>query len=156
MPHGADRFGGLALERGAEWRQVQVTVDAAELLAGLDHPGRAPAQRHLRVAPTLDVASVFAAEPKSSTRWHSSSAASGRGWAAHRGAAPCASRRSTSAGREARLGGCGRVLWPGPAARPRHQAPIRRGSLRSSYVLHCCEVGAADDLSRNRSYAILP
>jgi hypothetical protein len=35
-----DRFGGLALECGAERRQVQVTVDPAELPAGLDHPGR--------------------------------------------------------------------------------------------------------------------
>jgi hypothetical protein len=33
MAHGADRFGGLAFERGAEYRQVQVTVDPAELLA---------------------------------------------------------------------------------------------------------------------------
>jgi hypothetical protein len=38
--HGSDRFGGLALECGTERRQVQVTVDPAELLAGLDHPGR--------------------------------------------------------------------------------------------------------------------
>jgi len=41
---------------------VEVTVDAAELLAGLDHPGRAPAQRHLPVAPALDVAGVFTAD----------------------------------------------------------------------------------------------
>ena len=34
------RLGGLALECGAERRQVQVTVEPAELLAGLDHPGR--------------------------------------------------------------------------------------------------------------------
>jgi DNA invertase Pin-like site-specific DNA recombinase len=32
---------------------VQVTVDPAELLAGLDHPGGTPAQRHLPVAPAL-------------------------------------------------------------------------------------------------------
>jgi hypothetical protein len=31
-------FGGLALECGTE--RGQVTVDPAELLAGLDHPGR--------------------------------------------------------------------------------------------------------------------
>ena len=30
-----------------------MAVDAAELLAGLDHPGRAPAQRYLPVAPAL-------------------------------------------------------------------------------------------------------
>ena len=41
---------------------MQVTVHSAELLAGLDHPGRAPAQRHLPVAPALDVAGVFAAD----------------------------------------------------------------------------------------------
>jgi hypothetical protein len=32
---------------------VEVTVDAAELLAGLDHPGRAPAQRHQSAAPVV-------------------------------------------------------------------------------------------------------
>jgi hypothetical protein len=32
---------------------VQVAVDAAELLAGLDHAGGAPAQRHLPVAPAV-------------------------------------------------------------------------------------------------------
>ena len=31
-------FGGLALKRCAERRQVQVAVYTAELLAGLDHP----------------------------------------------------------------------------------------------------------------------
>jgi hypothetical protein len=40
---------------------MQVTVDAAELLAGLDHPGRAPAQRHLPVPPVFDVGGVFTA-----------------------------------------------------------------------------------------------
>ena len=44
-------FGGLALKRCAERRQVQVAVYTAELLAGLDHPGGAPAQRHLSIAP---------------------------------------------------------------------------------------------------------
>jgi hypothetical protein len=42
MPHGADRFGGLALERGAQCRRVQVTVHTTKLLAGLGYPGRAP------------------------------------------------------------------------------------------------------------------
>ena len=54
-------FGGLALKRCAERRQVQVAVYTAELLAGLDHPGGAPAQRHLSIAPALDVGGVFAA-----------------------------------------------------------------------------------------------
>jgi len=40
---------------------VQVTVDTAELLAGLDHPGGAPVLRHLPVPPALDVAGTFAA-----------------------------------------------------------------------------------------------
>jgi hypothetical protein len=35
---------------------VEVTVDAAELLAGLDHSGGAPAQRHLPVAPVATLA----------------------------------------------------------------------------------------------------
>lgn len=61
MPYGADSFGGLAFERGAGYRQVQVTVHTAELPVGLDHPGRAPAQRHPPVPPALDVAGVFAA-----------------------------------------------------------------------------------------------
>src|SRR5512133_1589436 len=57
MTGGTDRFGDL-LERVAQRPQVHVPVDAAELLAGLDHPGGAPAQRHLPVAPVLDVARV--------------------------------------------------------------------------------------------------
>ena len=40
---------------------MQVTVDAAELFAGLDHAGGAPAQRHLPVAPAFDVGGVLAA-----------------------------------------------------------------------------------------------
>jgi predicted enzyme related to lactoylglutathione lyase len=35
---------------------VEVAVDAVELLAGLDHPGGAPAQRHVPVLPVLHVA----------------------------------------------------------------------------------------------------
>jgi len=41
------KFNGVRdvrVECGAERREVQVAVDAAELLAGLDHPGGAPAQ----------------------------------------------------------------------------------------------------------------
>src|SRR3954467_2156367 len=52
---GADSSGDFGVERGAQLRQVQVAVDAAELLAGLEHAGGAPAQRHLPVAPALDV-----------------------------------------------------------------------------------------------------
>jgi hypothetical protein len=37
---GYDRFGSLALESYSQCRQVQVTVDAAELLAGLRHRHR--------------------------------------------------------------------------------------------------------------------
>jgi hypothetical protein len=50
--HGAcDSFGDLALERGPQRCEVQVAVDAAELLAGLEHAGGAPAQRHLPGVP---------------------------------------------------------------------------------------------------------
>ena len=42
--------------------RLQVTVDAAELLAGLGHAGGAPAQRDLSVAPPFDVAGVRAAD----------------------------------------------------------------------------------------------
>src|SRR6478752_669067 len=45
----------MPFERGAQRPQVQVAVDTAELLARLHHPGRAPAQRHLPIAPALDV-----------------------------------------------------------------------------------------------------
>src|SRR3954452_15242872 len=53
---------GVAFERVAQRPQVHVPVDATELLAGLDHPRGAPAQRHLPVAPVLDVARVRAAD----------------------------------------------------------------------------------------------
>src|SRR5512144_1278260 len=38
-----------------------MSVDTAELLAGFEHPGGAPAQRHLSVAPVLDVSGVVPA-----------------------------------------------------------------------------------------------
>ena len=41
---------------------MEVAVDPAELLAGFDHAGGAPAQRHLPVAPVFDVAGVVAAD----------------------------------------------------------------------------------------------
>ena len=48
MTDGADSLrGDMRVESGAEGGQVQVAVDAAELLAGLDHAGGAPAQRHV-------------------------------------------------------------------------------------------------------------
>ncbi len=59
---GSDILGDLALQGGAQRGQVQVAVDAAELLAGLEHPGGAPAQRHLPVPPALDVAGVLSAD----------------------------------------------------------------------------------------------
>src|SRR4051812_28117664 len=52
---GGGSSGDFGVERGAQLGQVQVTVDAAELLAGLDHARGAPAQRHLPVPPALDV-----------------------------------------------------------------------------------------------------
>ena len=36
-----------------------MAVDASELFRGSDQPGRAPAQRHLTVAPTLHVGGVI-------------------------------------------------------------------------------------------------
>src|SRR4051794_29522476 len=59
---GADSSGDFGVERGAQLGQVQVTVDPTELLAGLDHAGGAPAQRHLPVAPALDVGRVGPAD----------------------------------------------------------------------------------------------
>ncbi|CCG02442.1 Putative helicase (fragment) [Blastococcus saxobsidens DD2] len=59
MHGGCDSSGDLGVERGAQLRQVQVAVDPAELLAGLDHAGGAPAQGHLPVPPALDVAGVI-------------------------------------------------------------------------------------------------
>ena len=41
---------------------MEVAVDPAELLAGFDHAGGAPAQRHLSVSPAFDVAGVVAAD----------------------------------------------------------------------------------------------
>src|SRR6476620_3216561 len=52
MSGGTDRLGDL-FQCVAQRSQVHVAVHAAELLAGLDHPGGAPAQRHLSVAPAL-------------------------------------------------------------------------------------------------------
>jgi len=51
MAGGSDSFGDLAFEGRAQAREVQVAVDATELLAGLDHPGCAPAHRQVPVAP---------------------------------------------------------------------------------------------------------
>src|SRR3954463_10614406 len=61
MTGGTDRLGD-AFEGVAQRPQVHVPVDATELLAGLDHPRGAPAQRHGAVAPVLDVARVRAAD----------------------------------------------------------------------------------------------
>ena len=43
----------MGFEGGAEFRQVQVAVDAAELVIGFEHPGGALAQRHRPVPPAL-------------------------------------------------------------------------------------------------------
>jgi len=52
MTHGTDSLrGDVRIERDAERGQVQVAVDASELLARLEHPGGAPAQRHGAVLP---------------------------------------------------------------------------------------------------------
>jgi hypothetical protein len=40
---------------------VEVAVDPAELSAGFDHSGGAPAQGHLSISPAFDVAGVVAA-----------------------------------------------------------------------------------------------
>lgn len=58
---GTDRLGD-ALQCVAQRSQVHAPVDPADLLAGLDHPGGAPAQRHRAVTPVLDVARVHAAD----------------------------------------------------------------------------------------------
>src|SRR5665648_613923 len=62
----ADGSGGLCgdmrVERGAQRGQVQVAVDAAELAAGFDHSGGAPAQCHGAVLPVLHVARVVAGD----------------------------------------------------------------------------------------------
>jgi len=45
MTHGTDSLrGDVRIERDAERGQVQVAVDASELLARLEHPGGAPAR----------------------------------------------------------------------------------------------------------------
>src|SRR6188472_1321282 len=54
--------GALRIEGGAERGQVQVAVDAAELLAGLDPADGAPAQCHGAVLPVLHFARVGAGD----------------------------------------------------------------------------------------------
>jgi hypothetical protein len=49
----------MPVKRGAERSKVQMPVDPTELLAGLDHAGRAPAQRHRPVTPPFDVTRVI-------------------------------------------------------------------------------------------------
>jgi len=58
MAGGADRLSD-PFQRVAQRAQMQVAVDTTELLACLDHACCAPAQRHLPVAPALDVARVI-------------------------------------------------------------------------------------------------
>lgn len=59
---GCRYFGEARVERGAEFRHVQVAVDAAELVTGFEHPSGAPARRHGRVAPAFDVLGVLPAD----------------------------------------------------------------------------------------------
>ena len=49
----------VRIEHGAEFRQVQMAVDAAELVICFERPGGAPAQRHLPASPPLDVLGLF-------------------------------------------------------------------------------------------------
>ena len=58
-----DRLGmNLALQGGAQGRQVQVAVHTAELLLRLEHAGGAPPERHLAALPALDVGGVLTAD----------------------------------------------------------------------------------------------
>src|SRR6266498_1975684 len=61
---GSDSFVDLVFERGAQRWQVEVAVDAAELLGCFEHARNAPAQRHLPVAPAFHVLGVLAAVPE--------------------------------------------------------------------------------------------
>jgi len=58
MAGGTDGLGDpfQCVSQGA---QMEMAVDAAELLAGFDHAGGTPAQGHLSVAPAFDVAGVI-------------------------------------------------------------------------------------------------
>lgn len=58
MAGGTDGFGDL-FQRVAQGSQVQMSVDPAELFAGFDHAGGAPAQCHGPVAAAFDVAGVI-------------------------------------------------------------------------------------------------
>ena len=52
MADGTDSFGGdVLVECDSQCWQVQVAVDTAELLTGLDHAGGAPAQGPVAVLP---------------------------------------------------------------------------------------------------------
>jgi hypothetical protein len=51
MPHGTSVNSQLGLQSLTESGQVQMTDDPPELLLGLDHPGRAPAQGPLLALP---------------------------------------------------------------------------------------------------------
>jgi hypothetical protein len=139
----SDSFGDLALERGAQRAQVQVAVDAAELLAGLDHPGGAPAQRHLPVAPALDVARAGPAD-----RDHALDRV-GRAQRARerRGARPAAARSTSRsclrAGWRLRPGGSCPARGPARSAAPRPRALSRHGRPRASAAPRLGAVAAA-------------
>jgi len=52
--------GCVLLERVEQLRELFVALDAAELGLGGEHPGGAPAQRHLAVLPVLHASGVVA------------------------------------------------------------------------------------------------
>ena len=56
LAYGGDILGEVRVECGTEPGQVQVAVDAAELVIGFEHPGGAPAQGHLTVPPAVESA----------------------------------------------------------------------------------------------------
>ena len=151
MPHGADRFGGLALERGAQCRQVQVTVHTTKLFAGLGHPGRAPpsaicpSRQRLtlpacsRQTETID-SIQFVERKRPGERGRHTEAQNREGLV----------QALAQAGRRPGMGAV-EFLWPGRAGLPRPPALIRRGRRRSSRGPHCFEVVVADGLSRSES-----
>ena len=62
LADGCDSPGGVSVEGLAEVREVEVAVDASELLGGFVHACGAPTQRHLAVTPPLHVLGVVTAD----------------------------------------------------------------------------------------------
>jgi hypothetical protein len=59
---GCDGSSDVRVECLAEGGEVHEAVDSAELFGRFEHPGGAPAQDHLAVAPALHVRAVVAAD----------------------------------------------------------------------------------------------